>query len=111
MRLDEWVVIGSVVVTTSAMIAGPLLRERQEANKKRQIEEIMAKSTYSVSDLNQDGISDVVIERNDGHKYPLFGLQEGDKLIYVPASEMEQRQKDAVVKVDYDRIEDLLNQQ
>lgn len=68
------------------------------------------KTAYSVLDLNNDGIADFVFE-NGNNKVPPFGVRDENKLIYVPASEMEKRQKDSVIKVDYDRIEELLNKQ
>ncbi|MDI6737636.1 MAG: hypothetical protein QME12_03910 [Nanoarchaeota archaeon] len=112
---DEWSLAEKIklALITAGVVGGAFflgfgMREKGLDEKARIA---MPKAAYSVPDLNQDSIDDFVIERNDSHKYPLFGIREGDKLIYLPASEMEERQKDAVIKVDYERIEDLLNKQ
>lgn len=59
------------------------------------------------ADLNGDGVQDLVLETKNGRKFALYGVKEGDKIIYVPASEMEEKNPDS--KADYTSIEKSLN--
>lgn len=61
-------------------------------------------------DLNQDGIQDLIVEQGQGHKVPMYGVREGTNVVYLAAKEMEKRQKDSVVKIDYASIEAKLNE-
>ena len=49
------------------------------------------KTIEMVQDLNKDGVEDIVLENNNGDKIPMYGIKEGDKTIYVSASELMRR--------------------
>lgn len=66
------------------------------------------KQIYSQKvDLNQDGVSDLIIEQRRGHKIPMYGVEEGDKIKYLSASEMRKRNPDQTI--NYKIIESKLN--
>jgi len=60
------------------------------------------------ADLNQDGIPDLVMEKVNGTKVPMYGVKEGDEIIYVSASEMMKRNPDSII--NYETIESKLNE-
>jgi hypothetical protein len=60
-------------------------------------------------DLNNDGITDVVITGLSGHKTPMYGVETEDCVIYLSAAKMKEMQPDSIV--DYEVIEDRLNEQ
>jgi len=58
-------------------------------------------------DFNQDGVSDLVIEKRQGHKVPMYGVHEGEDTRYISASEMRKRNPESII--DYEAIESNLN--
>jgi len=59
------------------------------------------------SDLNQDGVPDLIIEQREGYKVPMYGLREGENIMYVSASEMLKKNPNSVI--NYEKIERELN--
>jgi hypothetical protein len=59
------------------------------------------------SDLNQDNVEDAVVGTLK-RRIPLYGVKDGDKVRYVSAEEMKKLNPTAVV--DYERIEEMVNQ-
>jgi hypothetical protein len=58
-------------------------------------------------DLNQDGVLDLIIEKETGYKVPMYGVKEGDSIRYVTAKEMMKLHPDSLI--DYKIIESRLN--
>lgn len=58
-------------------------------------------------DLNKDGITDLVIETKNKHKTPMYGIKEGDKIIYFSAEEIIKKNPNDVA--NYRTIESKLN--
>lgn len=59
-------------------------------------------------DFNQDGVPDLVIKQQQGHKIPMYGLkEEGGPIRYISGSEMIRRNPDSIV--NYPAIESRLN--
>ena len=59
-------------------------------------------------DLNQDGVHDLIIELGRGSKVPMYGIREGEKIRYVSASGMMERNPDSII--NYETIESKLNE-
>ncbi len=59
------------------------------------------------ADLNQDGIPDLVIEKVNGHKVPMYGIRERENIRYISASEMMEKNPDSII--NYKTIDSKLN--
>ena len=65
-------------------------------------------SAALLEDLNKDGTLDFVTTLYNGKKVPLFGVMEGENIVFYSASEMLERDPESII--NYDNIESLLNQ-
>jgi len=63
------------------------------------------KKVYFENDFDQDGTKDIVVERIDGYKIPLYGVNKEEKM-YVT----EEMLKTLNLKTDYKEIEHKLNE-
>ena len=93
----------AVIVLAVGAIVGSTFYIRNEI-----IEQSRPKNAYcSQPDLNHDGIRDMMIELQEGHKIPLYGI-ETSGVIYVSADEMMRRNPNSII--DYETIEEQLNE-
>lgn len=65
------------------------------------------KSGYITEDLDNNGISDWIMVRQDGHKIPLYGVEKEGRVIYYTGTEMRRWFR---ANVDYESIENRLNE-
>jgi hypothetical protein len=60
-------------------------------------------------DFNQDGVADLVVEKGNGIKVPMYGIREGENIRYVTGDEMKKRNPDSIT--DYNTIVSKLNKE
>jgi hypothetical protein len=65
------------------------------------------KSGYQTEDLDQNGVRDWIVIRQDGHKVPLYGVEKESRIIYYTGTEMRRWFR---TNLDYDSIENKLNE-
>ena len=99
-------VVKGIVILAASVICGIGLNSFAEWYKKPQ-------QAYFWGDLNEDHVFDLVIEQQNGHKVPMYGVKKedsiDDQIIYLSASEMMQRNSSSIIKIDYETIEARLN--
>jgi len=81
---------------------------REHNERIKNSSEFAPRTTYSACmDLNGDGTPDMIAEQGNGHKVPLYGMREGQAIIYVSAAEITRRRPG--IHPDYRGIENALN--
>jgi hypothetical protein len=82
---------------------------RQEANFNRSVDESYA--ALQETDLNMDGVPDIVLNLGDGRKIPLYGVRSHDGIVknYLTGAKMQNLFSDR--PVDYEGITAKLNQE
>lgn len=63
-------------------------------------------SASFAGDLDKNGILDLVVVQENNYKTPLYGVPDGDKIIYLSGEQMKIRPDNII---HYDNIEKLLN--
>jgi len=99
MGLIKDILIGGFVLGGTLLLCNYISSSR--------IRDIVISKSYVDEDFNKDGIADLVVEKENGYKLPLFGFIDGSDIVYVSAHKMKKRFPNAVT--DYALIEKNLN--
>ncbi len=105
----EWRILRDTTINAVVCVGlGVGIGVYSEHNKRIGNHEAAPRTTYSApEDLNRDGTPDTIAEQGNGHKVPLYGMREGQAIIYVSAAEITRRRPG--IHPDYGAIENGLN--
>lgn len=90
-------------VAAGSFLTGMIVKSAVESSTKENARPTAASVT---SDLNQDGVADMVVNTGYG-KIPLYGESRDGGVIYLSAEEMKKLHPYSII--DYETIEDRLN--
>lgn len=100
---DKEILYKLLIGVNMIIISGMLMCIGSIGGKKEGILETKPKYAYIKKDLNSDGIQDMIFETNNGYKFPLYGIREGNTIKYVSDFEIQK------LSSQTNNIEGLLN--
>ena len=96
-------------LTTLALMAGLALGSFSTYSHLKY--SLAPKTIELIQDLNKDGVEDMVLEYKCGNKTPMYGIKEGNKTIYLSASELMRKysSNQNLIQSNLNSIESKLN--